>query len=162
MAADGQTFNMNVGTVGLALPDDQANVDGETSISLPMTTTNAGSGTLSYSATGLPLGLTINSTSGVIGGLISASDDADSPYAVTVTVGDCTYTTSQTFNWNIGGVSLDNPGDQSNVEDSSVSLSLTGYDYVGTPTYSATGLPSGAKKRGHSAFSWPQAGSVGS
>ncbi len=47
-----------------------------------------GDGNLQYSAIGLPTGVTIEPTNGQIGGTISPTAEAGSPYAVTITVDD--------------------------------------------------------------------------
>ncbi len=57
------------------------------------------SGTLKYSAIGLPGGLKINPSTGAITGTLAAGDAGDGPYSVTVLAQDGTYSTSQTFNW---------------------------------------------------------------
>ena len=49
-------------------PANQTNDDGD---SVSLTVTGSGSGSLSYSASGLPNGLSINSSTGVISGTIS-------------------------------------------------------------------------------------------
>ena len=51
--------------------------------------------TLSYSATGLPSGLSINPTTGVISGNLSAAGS----YAITVTVSDASVSASTQFSW---------------------------------------------------------------
>jgi hypothetical protein len=55
--------------------------------------------TLSYSATGLPTGLTINSTTGLISGTVSTSAAASN--SVTVTVSDGTLSSTTSFTWTI-------------------------------------------------------------
>jgi hypothetical protein len=57
---------------------------------------------LSYSATGLPTGLTINATTGLISGTVSASAAASN--SVTVTVSDGTLSSSTSFTWTINTV----------------------------------------------------------
>ena len=57
--------------------------------------------TLTFSATGLPPGLTI-SNAGVISGTIAANASVSGPYSVTVTATDGTTPTSQTFTWTVG------------------------------------------------------------
>nr|WP_320135597.1 Ig-like domain-containing protein [uncultured Amphritea sp.] len=62
------------------------------------------SDTLTYSATGLPAGLTINSSTGVISGTVdhSASQGGTSGvYAVVVTASDGTSTVDQSFDWTV-------------------------------------------------------------
>ena len=100
---------------------------------------------MTYSATGLPSGLSINSSTGAITGTIGSGADSSSPYSVTVTATDTgSSTASQTFIWQVGQVSLTNPGTQNNGDGDSVSLSLSAHGNNGyTLSYSATGLPAG-------------------
>src|SRR5262249_59971757 len=65
-------------------PGDQESVGGD-AVSLAVQASDAGGGTLSYSATGLPPGLGINSSTGVISGTLSITADTGSPYTVTGT-----------------------------------------------------------------------------
>ncbi len=67
----------------LTNPADQENREGDT-ISLAIEATLAGGGELSYTASNLPTGLTINAATGVISGVIAAGAAANSPYAVQV------------------------------------------------------------------------------
>ena len=57
--------------------------------------------TLAYSAAGLPDGLTINPTSGLISGIISYHAAAHSPFSVTATVTDGITPAQQSFTWNV-------------------------------------------------------------
>jgi subtilase family serine protease len=78
-------------------PGDQSGVVGA-SVSLPIQASDATGAALTYSATGLPAGLSINSASGVISGTITAA--ATSSVVVTVTDADhATRTTS--FTWSV-------------------------------------------------------------
>ena len=100
---------------------------------------------LSFIATGLPLGLGIDSNTGVISGTISNSVDTSEPYSVTVTVGDGTDNTSTSFTWSISQaqvvVSL---GEQWHSAGQEVSVTP---EFSGVPNhtlgFSATGLPPG-------------------
>ncbi len=147
MASDGmvsssQNFTWTVNGISLQNPGDQGNLDGD-NVSLQLNAVDTNNGTLSYSATGLPAGLTINSTTGLISGTIANTGDPSSPYAVTVTATDGTYNASQSFNWTVARLALNAPSNQENQEGTAVSLQLSAADHVGTPTYSATGLPPG-------------------
>lgn len=82
----------------------QFNLEGE-SIALPITASGGDTGSLSYSAMGLPPGLSIDGNNGLISGTIAVGSSAASPYAVSVTVddldGDATDTQSIFFGWAI-------------------------------------------------------------
>jgi phosphatidylserine/phosphatidylglycerophosphate/cardiolipin synthase-like enzyme len=101
-------------------------------------------GTLSYKATGLPTGLSINSTTGVISGTASTAGT----YTVTLTGTDTTGPTgSATFTWDVGTtsntVTVTNPGSQTGTVGTAASLQVSASDSASgqTLTYSATGLP---------------------
>jgi hypothetical protein len=83
-------------------------------VSLQITATDSASGqTLTYSATGLPAGLSISSSSG----LISGTPTTATSYSVTVTAKDTTSASgSASFTWTVNPaahtVSVTNPGSQ--------------------------------------------------
>ena len=60
-----------------------------------------GTGTKTYSATGLPSGLSINASSGMITGTPAAAADTSSPYSVTIKVSDGTISDSKTFSMTV-------------------------------------------------------------
>ncbi len=138
-SSSSQTFAWTVSAINLVSPGDQTNNDGDT-VSLSLTTGYHGSGTLSYSATGLPPGMSINSGTGAMTGIIASSADANSPYSVTVTATDGTNTSSQTFNWTVNAViSFNALSDQSNAVGDVVSVQTSATDSLNnTLTYSAT------------------------
>ena len=106
-------------------------------------------GTLSYSETGLPAGLSMASATGLISGTIGAWADWSSPYTVTVTATDGTASASETLNWTVSHVSLTNPGPQTGADGVAVSLALQGRDADGDSVmFSANGLPSGLSING--------------
>ena len=74
MASASQSFNWSVSPVGVTNPGDQSNVSGDV-VSLPI---SAGSvnGPVSFTATGLPPGLSIDSTTGIISGTLPVSGGA--------------------------------------------------------------------------------------
>jgi hypothetical protein len=118
-------------------------------VNLPVTAKDSDGDILTYSASSLPAGLSINSSTGVISGTISSTADSASPYASTVRVSDGTYSTSQTFTWTVSHVFVVNPGNQANTTGDVVSVSVSARDRDGdTLTYSATGLPSGLSMNG--------------
>jgi hypothetical protein len=137
-----QTFTWFVSpVVSLNAISDQSNAVGD-SVSLAVSASDANNATLSYSATGLPPGVTISSTTGLITGSISLGAESGSPYAVTVTASDGTFSSSLTFNWSVSAVALVNPGAQMSMAGSSVSLALQGGDADGDAvSYTAVGLP---------------------
>ncbi len=57
--------------------------------------------TLIYSTNGLPPGLSINSSTGLISGTISAGAAANSPYSVIVSVSDGIASSSKAFGWTV-------------------------------------------------------------
>jgi hypothetical protein len=85
------------GSVSVTNPGSQTGTVG-TAASLPTSATDTAGGTLSYSATGLPPGLAINSGSGVISGTPSTAGT----YSPTVTAHDSTGPSGSTsFTWTI-------------------------------------------------------------
>ncbi len=84
----------------------QTNLDAATGINVPTAGgfTDVDNATLSYSATGLPTGLSINTTTGVITGTIdrSASQVNGGNYSIVVTARDAgNLTATQTFTWKV-------------------------------------------------------------
>ena len=79
---------------------DRTDDEGGT-VSLPASATDADADTISYSATGLPPGLSINTSSGLISGTVSSTASAGSPYAVSITATDGTANATDTFSWTI-------------------------------------------------------------
>jgi hypothetical protein len=105
-------------------------------------------GSLSYSASGLPTGLSISSSTGVISGTASTAGS----YTVTITGQDSTGPSgSATFTWTVGSgtgsntVTVTSPGSQSGTVGTAASLQVAASDSASgqTLTYSATGLPAG-------------------
>ncbi len=142
-SSSSQTFTWTVSAINLVSPGDPSNLDGDT-VSLPLTTSYHGSGTLSYSATGLPPGLNIDPSSGQISGTIDSTADTNSPYQVMVTATDGTNTASQSFNWTVSPRLSMDPIDPTNAVGDVVSLQVSASDAAnGTLTYSASGLPPG-------------------
>ncbi len=104
MATDGtysasQTFTWTVNSpLSITNPGDQTNNEGDT-VSVQIA---ASGGTLNYSATGLPSGLAVNPTSGLITGTVAVGAAAGNGYyPITLTVSDATASASTTFNWTI-------------------------------------------------------------
>ncbi len=128
---------------------DQTKVEGNV-ISLAVTATDAGSFSMTYTVSGLPSGLSINASTGLISGTINSGDAVSAPNSVTITVADVTYSSTASFNWSltpasapaaptVGSVAL-----QCNQTGEEVSLQVTATDAASyTLTYSASNLPDG-------------------
>jgi serine protease len=134
-------------TVTVTNPGNQTGTVG-TAVSLQMHATDSQSGqTFTWSASGLPAGLSINSSSG----LISGTPTTAATSSVTVTAQDTTNASgSASFSWTInpqGGntVTVTNPGNQTGTVGTAVSLQMHATDSQSgqTFTWSATGLPAG-------------------
>ncbi len=78
-----------------------------TAISLPTSASDADGDTLAWSATGLPPGVTISTSTG----LLSGTPGTAGSYAVTVTVTDGFYRTVRSFTWTIQLPAVDTDGD---------------------------------------------------
>jgi putative Ig domain-containing protein len=132
-------------TVTVTNPGNQTGTVG-TAASLQISATDSDPDqTLTYSATGLPQGLSINSATGLISG--TPTTEADN--SVTVTAEDTTGASgSASFDWNIAApntVKVTSPGDQAASVGTPVSLQIQAADSDPGQilTYSATGLPKG-------------------
>ena len=125
-------------------PGDQGNVEGDT-VSLAVSASDAGSGTLHFVAFGLPAGLKINSGTGAITGTVARNAAAGGPYTVTLVANDGTYSAAQTFAWTVTSpVSLTAPADQSSLEGASVSLSMSA-SYSGSGTLNPSSIAARSK-----------------
>ena len=136
------------GSVTVAGPGNQTGTVG-TAASLQISATDTASGTLSYAAGGLPAGLSINSSTGLISGTPTTAGTS----SVTVTATDSTGPSgSASFSWTInsaGGtgntVTVANPGSQTGTVGTAAGLQVSATDSASGQTlaYSATGLPAG-------------------
>jgi hypothetical protein len=133
-------------TVTVTNPGSQTGKVG-TAVSLQISGTDSASGqTLTYTATGLPAGLSISST-----GLITGTPTTSGSNSVTVTAKDTTGATgSASFTFTISAatgntVTVTSPGNQTGKVGTAVSLQISGTDSASgqTLTYTATGLPAG-------------------
>jgi concanavalin A-like lectin/glucanase superfamily protein/Big-like domain-containing protein/putative Ig domain-containing protein len=129
-------------------PGPQTGTPGS-AVTLAISATDPDSDALSYIATGLPSGVTINTATGVISGTVGLDALVTNPVVVTVTDGNGG-SDSAAFTWTITAAAnqapvLTNPGPQSGTEGVAVTpLQIVATDADGdTLTYSATGRPSG-------------------
>jgi len=121
------TINKAIATVAIRASDNQANQ------------------TLTYSATGLPAGLSINASTGSITGTPTTAGTG----SVTVTATDATSASgTTTFTWTITSpttMAVASPGNQSTPLNTAIAgLQIVASDGTANPlTYTASGLPSG-------------------
>jgi hypothetical protein len=114
------------------------------SVSLQLPGSGCGVSPMVYSATGLPSGLTVNSSTGLITG--TPSYVSAGTYSVTATVTKGIETESRTFTWTVTNVNraptLSTIANQTHAENTAVSLQLAGSDPDGQAlSYSVSGLP---------------------
>jgi hypothetical protein len=136
------TFNWIVGP-GLKLinPGNQTNDEGD-AVSLQITAAN-GFTPSGFTATGLPPGLTIDTTTGLISGTIDPRGEGT--YTVTVTPANNGGQGGVTFQWVVADTTppaLTNPGNQQSSAGQTVKLAIQSED-ADPGTFTATGLPTG-------------------
>jgi LmbE family N-acetylglucosaminyl deacetylase len=146
--SDTETFTWTVAPANVAPvltnPGAQDGIVGEV-VNLQVTATDADGDTLGYAATGLPAGLTINTSTGRISGTPTAAGT----FNVSVTVNDGRGgSDTETFTWTVAPANvapvLTNPGAQDGIVGEVVNLQVTATDADGdTLGYAATGLPAG-------------------
>ena len=130
-------------TVSVTNPGNQTGQVG-TAVSLQISATDSSGKALTYSATGLPAGLSISSS-----GLISGTPSTAATSSVTVTASSGTASGSASFSWTINPTSTEtvtvtSPGNQTGTVGTAVSLQIHATDSAGKAlTYSASGLPAG-------------------
>jgi hypothetical protein len=114
----------------------------EGAFTLPIAASDPDGNPLTYSATGLPGGLTIGGSTGIISGTVAPGSST-----ITVTVSDGTAQASTSFQLTVTAnvaPTLAPVPNQTNDNDDVVSLQLSASDANGDPlTFSATGLPNG-------------------
>ena len=99
---------------------------------------------LTYSASGLPDGLSLNTSTGLITGTLAAAAADDDPHTVTLTVTDGTHSSGTNFDWTVPEVVVVNPGTQETAEGDTVDLAIYALDANEDElTYGAEGLPPG-------------------
>lgn len=134
-----------VPTVTVVNPGTQTSTAHLTITPLQIGATDSAGNALTYSATGLPTGLSIAPASG----LISGTPTAPGSFTVVVTATDSVASVSgnTTFTWNIAAsvVTVASPGNQSSITNEVITpLQIGAADSAGAGiSFSATGLPTG-------------------
>ncbi|BCR05820.1 hypothetical protein DESUT3_28890 [Desulfuromonas versatilis] len=163
-----ETINITVNEVNTAPlvtnPGDQANGEGDAvSLSISAVDNDLPANLLTYSAAGLPSGLTINPGTGEISGTVGLTAAAGSPYAVTVTVTDNGAPVMQgqvVFQWTVTDTnqapSLNPIGDRTVDELAPLTFTASGSDPDGNNlSFSLQGSPpAGAAITATGDFSW--------
>ncbi|HEX4789190.1 MAG TPA: phospholipase D-like domain-containing protein [Actinospica sp.] len=130
------------GTVSVTDPGSQTSTVG-TAAKLQISATDTASGTLSYAATGLPAGLSISGSSGLISGTPTAAGSS----SVTVTATDSTGASgSASFTWTVSAASggctaaqlLGNPGFETGTAAPWTATSGVVSDHTQEPAHSGT------------------------
>lgn len=145
--SDDATFDWYIAAPEVMLSglDDQESIIGA-QVELPLEALSTDGHTLTFTAAGLPDGLSLDPETGLISGIIASGADAFSPYSVTVTAtnADAGINSSDSFSWSVASLVLENPGNRSNYVGDTVSFQLvTAYAGTGTLTFNAANLPSG-------------------
>ena len=137
--------NHGAETVSVTNPGNQTSTVNTAISTLQISATDSAGKTLTYSATGLPAGLSISSS-----GAITGTPTATGTSTVTVTATSGTASGSTSFTWTVNPastetVSVTNPGSQTSTVGTAIStLQISATDSAGKAlTYSATGLPAG-------------------
>jgi hypothetical protein len=124
------TVNPPAVTVTLSNPGGQTSTAGNT-VSLPLMAYVSNGDLPTYSAAGLPAGLTISN--GAISGTIASDAGSSTPYTVTITATDplTGVSATQTFTWTVNPstetITFTNPGNQATTPGGTVLLPLMGY-----------------------------------
>ena len=84
------------GVVSVAPVGNQSSAQ-DAVVSLPMEATTSDGGSVTWGAGGLPTGLSINATTGLVAGTVGATAAASSPYAVVVTASEGSSSGATTF-----------------------------------------------------------------
>src|SRR5262249_21566703 len=82
-------------------PISRSDRDGN-AVSLQLTASSTVGGTLIFGATGLPSGLTINPSTGLISGIIAGGAYLNGPYQVSVTVTNGANSRIRSIQWDVG------------------------------------------------------------
>jgi fibronectin type 3 domain-containing protein len=126
-------------------PGNKTSAEGA-SVALQIQASDPDGNTLTYSATGLPKGLSINTTTGLISGTVGF--DAAGTTNVAVSASDGALSATAAFTWTVTNTNrppaVTNPGNQTTPEGTSVTRTISASDPDGdTLAFSATGLPPG-------------------
>lgn len=129
----------------LRSPGDQTSAEGAV-VALLLEASDLNEDALTYRATGLPPGLSVDPATGLIAGTLSYTSAGS--HQVTATVSDGTLSATETFTWTVTNINraptLTNLGDQTSAEGAILSLALAASDPDGNAlTYSTTGPPAG-------------------
>lgn len=125
------------------LPAPPSDRDGET-VSLQLVVRDPSGAPLEFSATGLPLDLSIDTATGLIAGTLRRGASVNSPYSVTVTVSNGTNLARSSFLWTVINPVpvVTSPGNQAAAEGATIALQIEASDLDRDPlVFSATGLP---------------------
>ena len=140
--------NVNAAPVFSTDLTDRTDAEGVTPTGLDANASDADGDTLTYSATGLPGGISIDPSSGVISGTLSSTSSG--VHNVILTVSDGTASATDTFTWTVTNVNaapvfstdLTDRTDAEGVTPTGLDANASDAD-GDTLTYSATGLPGG-------------------
>ena len=163
--SDSETITVNVHEVSsppvVTDPGNQADGEGDfVTLVVSASDSDVPASTLTWSATGLPPGLSINSATGEISGVIDHAATAASPYSVQVTVSDGTEDGNATFQWVVTNTNrapvLSPIGNVSGDEGASIGFTATAADPdPGVLSFSMGGaVPQGASITTGGEFSW--------
>jgi hypothetical protein len=127
----------------LTNPGNRTNAENAV-ISLQLAATDPDGDVITYGASSLPPGLTVNTSTGLISGTLSYSSAGTHTVVVTATAAGVS--DSKTFTWTVTNTDrppvLTNLGNRTNPENAVISLQVVATDPDGDPiTYGATGLP---------------------
>ncbi len=137
------SFTWQIPHLRIADLGSQSNLEGDV-VSVPVSAWDPYGQTITYSASGLPAGLSINSSTGVISGTVGSTASGSSPYSAVITASDGSGSVSDSLAWTVTHLAVSDPGDQTNAEGDAVSLQMVAEDNTSeTLTYSASGLPNG-------------------
>ena len=140
--------NVNAAPVFSTDLTDRTDAEGVTPTGLDANASDADGDTLTYSATGLPGGISISASTGVLSGTLNPTSSG--VHNVTITVSDGTDTDTDTFTWTVTNVNaapvfstdLTDRTDAEGVTPTGLDANASDAD-GDTLTYSATGLPGG-------------------